>query len=330
MRHLQKRILITGATGQIGSELTPALRARYGSQLVVAAGHRKEPGAEFRDGGPYVTCDVRDRTALATLVQRYEIGTIYHLAALLSVAAEKEPQLAWEVNVSGLVNVLEVARIRGCAVFLPSSIAAFGPETPRDPTPQVTIQRPTTIYGVSKVAGELLGDYYYHRYGLEVRGLRYPGLISPAQPGGGTTDYAVEIFHAALRSGRYRCYLAPDTRLDLMYLPDAIRAAMELMEAAPDRLNHRNAYNLTAMSLTPAELAAAIQRRLPAFTIDYVVDPGRQAIADSWPQRLDDRAARQDWGWAPQYDLERMTKEMLARVAEKMAAELLATGAATP
>jgi nucleoside-diphosphate-sugar epimerase len=314
-----KSILITGATGQIGSELTPALRQKYGAERVVAAGHRKIPAEGFSRDGPYVTCDVRDQTALAGIVRQHKITTIYHLAALLSAAAEREPQRAWEVNVTGLLNVLEIARNQGCAVFLPSSIGAFGPSTPKDLTPQVTIQRPTTLYGVSKVTGELLGDYYHSRYNVDVRGVRYPGLIShTALPGGGTTDYAVEIFYGALQEKRYTCYLKPETKLDLMYMPDAIDAALALMEAEPERLRHRNAYNLTAMSLTPAELAAAIRKHIPDFEIDYRVDPIRQSIADSWPDRLDDRAARHDWGWSPRFDLARMTGEMLAKLAEKL------------
>jgi len=316
-----KRILITGATGQIGSELTPALRERYGAERVLAAGHKRKPDEEISRGGPYVICDVRDREALAGIVRDYEIDTIFHLAALLSAAAEAAPQRAWEINVTGLLNVLEIARSQGCAVFLPSSIGSFGLSTPKDPTPQVTIQRPTTMYGVSKVSGELLGDYYHHRYNLDVRGVRYPGLIShTALPGGGTTDYAVEIFYGALRERRYTCYLEPDTRLDLMYMPDAIRAAIELMAAEPARLRYRNAYNLAAMSLTPAELAAAIKHQIPEFEISYQIDPLRQAIADSWPDRLDDSAARRDWDWEPEYDLERMVKEMLAKLSEKLGA----------
>ncbi|MEN8134621.1 MAG: NAD-dependent epimerase/dehydratase family protein [Thermodesulfobacteriota bacterium] len=314
-----ERILITGATGQIGTELTPALRQCYGAEQVVAVGHTKEPAAQFRSDGPYVSCDVRDKTALAELVRHHQIDTIYHLAALLSATAEKEPQLAWEVNITGLLNVLEVARLHGCAIFHPSSIGAFGPDTPRDHTPQMTIQRPETMYGVSKVTGELLCDYYYRRYGLDARGVRYPGLIShTALPGGGTTDYAVEIFYAALRDRQYTCYLEPTTRLDMMYMPDAIRAAIAIMAADPTRLRHRNAYNITAMSLTPAELAAAIRKHLADFEISYEVDPIRQTIADSWPDQLDDSAARSQWDWAPRYDLDGMTEDMLARLSEKL------------
>ncbi|MCK4839394.1 MAG: L-threonine 3-dehydrogenase [Desulfobulbaceae bacterium] len=318
-----KRILITGATGQIGTELTPALRQRYGTEQVVAVGHKKEPAAQVRSGGPYVNCDVRDKIALAELVRHYKIDTIYHLAALLSATGEKEPQLAWDVNITGLFNVLEVARLHGCAVFHPSSIGAFGPDTPHDHTPQVTIQRPDTMYGVSKVTGELLCDYYFRRYGVDTRGVRYPGLIShTALPGGGTTDYAVEIFYAALGDQQYTCYLEPTTRLDMMYMPDAIRAAITIMAADPAQLQHRNAYNITAMSFTPAELAAAIRKHIGDFKISYEVDPIRQAIADSWPDQLDDSAARSQWDWAPSYDLERMTEDMLTRLGKKLRAQV--------
>jgi nucleoside-diphosphate-sugar epimerase len=307
------RILVTGATGQIGSELVPALRARYGAANVVAAGHRKTPPPELREAGPYATLDIRERGALGALVEQERIDTIYHLAALLSATAEADPQLAWEINMGGLVNVLEVARLFNCALFHPSSIGAFGPSTPPDQTPQVTIQRPNTMYGVTKVSGELLCDYYHCRFGLDTRGIRFPGLIShKTPPGGGTTDYAVEIFPAAINQKQYTCFLQPGTCLDMMYMPDAIRAAMEIMAAEPGRLRHRNAYNLTAMSFAPEELAGEITRHIPGFAIVYQPDPVRQAIADSWPNSLDDSAAREDWGWQPRYGLAEMTREMLA------------------
>lgn len=312
-----KRILVTGAAGQLGSELVPALRARYGEGNVVASDIRR-PGEALAGSGPFETIDCTDGGALAEAVARYRVDTIFHLAAILSAAAEQDPQKAYRVNLQGLYAVLEVARAHGCAVFTPSSIAVFGPGTPADPAPQETIQRPTSMYGVTKVAGELLCDYYHRRYGVDTRGLRYPGLISyVAPPGGGTTDYAVEIFHHALERGRYTSYLAPDTQLDMMYMPDAIRAAIELMEADPARLRHRNAYNVTAMQLTPARLAEALRRHIPGFEIDYDVDPVRQAIADSWPRRLDDSAAREEWGWRPAYDLEAMTADMLAHLRER-------------
>lgn len=313
-----QRILVTGATGQIGSELTPALRARYGAENVVAAGHRAAPDPALAEAGPFLFLDVRDRAALEQAIETHRIDTIYHLAALLSAVAEANPQRAWEINMGGLMNVLEVARLRGCAVFFPSSIAAFGPDDPRQETPQRTSQRPRTIYGVTKVAGELLCDYFHQRYGVDSRGVRFPGLISHvAKPGGGTTDYAVEIFYAASQGRPFACPLRPETRLPMLYMADAIRAAMELMEAAPERLVNRNAYNLAAMSFTPAEIAAAITEVVPAFTMTYAVEPLRQAIAEGWPESLDDSAARQEWGWRPAYDLPAMVREMLHQLAAK-------------
>lgn len=307
-----KRILVTGALGQIGSELVPALRAAYGEATVVAS-DVKRPAEE--GGGPFVALDCTDAAALATIVREHRVGTIYHLVALLSATGERNPQKAYHVNLGTLMHVLEVARETGAAVFTPSSIGAFGPSTPRDPAPQDTIQRPTTMYGVTKVAGELLADYYHHRFGVDTRGVRYPGLISyGSPPGGGTTDYAVEIFHAALERGEYTCFLGPDTQLDMMYMPDGIRAAMELMEAEPSRLRHRNAFNVTAMQVTPERLAAEIRRHIPALRMSYDIDPVRQAIADSWPRRIDDSAAREEWGWAPRYNLAAMTADMLANL----------------
>jgi nucleoside-diphosphate-sugar epimerase len=319
------RILVTGATGQIGSELVPALRRRYGEQNVVAGVHERPADRELAEGGPWRAVDVRDRAAIDAAVadhQPHRIDTIIHLASLLSAAAEEKPQLAWAVNIDGLINVLEVARARGCAVFFPSSIAAFGPLAPADRTPQVTIQRPTTLYGITKVTGELLCDYYHQRHGVDTRGLRYPGLVSlKTLPVGGTTDYAVHIFHAAVKTRHYDCYLKAGTRLDLMYMADAVRAAIALMEADGARLTHRNAYNVTAMSVTPKELADAIARRLPGFTIGYAIDPVRQAIADSWPRRMDDRAAREEWGWKPDYDLDAMVREMLQTLTARLRPE---------
>lgn len=316
-----ERILVTGAAGQIGTELVPALRDRLGAANVIASDIREPdpalatPGAE---PGPFLLLDCTDPAAVDRAVAEGGIDTVFHLAALLSATAERNPQLAWEVNLEGLRNVLEAARVHGCAVFTPSSIAAFGPNTPRDPAPQDAIQRPTSMYGVTKVAGELLCDYYHSRFGVDTRGVRYPGIVSHvAPPGGGTTDWAVEIFHAALDRGRYTCFLGPDTQLDMMYMPDALRAAVDLMETDRSRLLHRNAFNVTAMQVTPQSLAGAIRAHLPHFEIEYEVDPVRQAIADSWPRRLDDSAAREEWGWAPEYGVEAMTAEMLERLAAR-------------
>ena len=287
------------------------LRDRYGAEHVVASDIRMPPAGD--GSGPFEYVDCTEGRQLDSVVRRHEVGTIYHLAALLSAVAEAKPQVAWHVNMGGLYRMLEVARQHRCAVFQPSSIGAFGPSTPKSATPQDTIQRPTTMYGVTKVSGELLCDYYAARFELDTRGLRLPGLISSeAPPGGGTTDYAVEMFHHALRYGHYTCYLRPDTALDMMYLPDALRAMVELMEADGGRLVHRNAFNVASMSVTPDDLAASIARHVPGFRIDYDVDPVRQAIADSWPSSIDDSAARAEWGWQPQYDLERTTVEMLS------------------
>jgi nucleoside-diphosphate-sugar epimerase len=315
-----KRIVVTGAAGQVGTELVPALRSRFGDAAVLATDIRRPHGGVLLDG-PFETVDCMNAQAIAAAVLRHRADTIYHLAALLSASAERSPQLAYQVNMGTLVHVLEVARDAGCAVFTPSSIGAFGPSTPRDPAPQDAIQRPTTMYGVTKVAGELLCDYYHARYDVDTRGLRYPGLISHvAPPGGGTTDYAVHIFYDALEHGHHTCFLGADTQLDMMYMPDAIRASIEVMEADPARLRHRNAFNVTAMQFTPAVLASEIERHVPGFEIDYAIDAVRQRIADSWPRRLDDSAARAEWGWQPQYDLVTMTADMLQQLREKAAA----------
>ncbi len=291
----------------MGSDLVVALRDRYGADNVLATDIREPQGA-LAAGGPFEIMDCTSHGVMDQAVVRFEADTIYHLAAILSAVGEADPHRAYEVNLGGLENTLEIARTSGCAVFIPSSIAAFGPSTPPDPTPQVTIQRPTTIYGVTKVAGELLADYFHLRFGVDTRGVRYPGLISwVTEPGGGTTDYAVEIFYEAIRNGRYTCFLKPGTQLDMMYMPDAIKASIDLMEADSSRLINRNA------------LAAAIQRHIPDFVIDYDVDPLRQGIADSWPRRLDDSAAREEWGWDPDYDLDTMAEDMLLNLRKKLA-----------
>ena len=315
-----EKILVTGALGQIGSELVTTLRDRYGADNVIAS-DIKMPSADALAGaelGLFEHVDCTDRDQIQQAVDRHGIDTVYHLAALLSAVAEERPQKAWEINMGGLYHVLEVARRSGCAVFTPSSIGAFGAGTPQDDTPQDTIQRPSTMYGVSKVAGELLCDYYFKRFGVDTRGVRYPGIISHvAPPGGGTTDYAVDIFYQAVRYQHFTCFLGPGTRLDMMYMPDAIKAAVDVMEADPGRLEHRNAFNVTAMSFTPEELAAAIRKHIPSFEIDYDIDPVRQKIADSWPNSLDDSAARREWDWQPNHDLESMVADMLANVAAK-------------
>jgi nucleoside-diphosphate-sugar epimerase len=318
-RELMKRIFVTGASGQVGSDLVIALRERYGGENVLATDIR-EPEGQLAEGGPFELVDCTDHDAMDKAVSDFSTDTIYHLAAILSAVGEADPHMAYTVNLGGLENTLEIARVRECAIFIPSSIAAFGPSTPPDPTPQVTIQRPTTIYGVTKVAGELLADYFHLRFGVDARGVRYPGLISwVTEPGGGTTDYAVEIFYEAIRNGRYTCFLAPETRLDMMYMPDAIKASLEIMEADPARLINRNAFNIAAMQFTPEDIAGAIRKHIPDFTMDYDVDPLRQSIAESWPRRLDDSAARQEWDWEPDYDLDAMVEDMLVNLRKKLA-----------
>lgn len=314
-----QRVMITGALGQLGTEIATYLTSDYGAREVVCTDIRVDATGALDGVGPFYRCDVRDGAAIAEIVKNHRIDTIFHLAALLSATAEQQPQAAWELNMNGLVTVLEIAREHRAAVFTPSSIGSFGPTTPRDWTPQDTLQRPTSMYGVTKVAGELLCDYYFHKYGVDTRGVRYPGLISnKTPPGGGTTDYAVDIYYEAVRHGRYRCFLKGDTFLDMMYMPDAVRAAVQLMDADPDRLRHRNAFNVTAMSVCPEEIAAWIRRFIPVFEIEYDIDPVRQAIAASWPNRLEDYAARVEWGWEPQHDLESMTRDMLSVLSARL------------
>lgn len=307
--------MVTGAVGQIGSELIPVLRKRLGAEKVIAAGHIKKPEKTLLESGPFQFIDCTDINTIAEVVRRHNVDTIYHLGAVLSASGEKAPQLCWNVNVKGLYNVLEVARQYHCSVFTPSSIGTFGPATPKIKTPQDTLQRPDTIYGVSKVAGELLCDYYHRRFGVDTRGVRYPGLISyKTAPGGGTTDYAVEIYFEAVQHKKYTCYLKKGTFLDMMYMPDAINAAINLMEADPSCLKHRNSFNVTAMSVAPETIAAAIKKVIPEFELNFEIDPLRQAIADSWPDSIDDSAARKEWGWRPEYDLESMTKDVLKNI----------------
>jgi nucleoside-diphosphate-sugar epimerase len=323
MRKMKTKILVTGALGQIGSEMVPELRKRYGADHVVASDIRMMTRDQLlRTEGPFDFLDCTNQRQIQEVVQRHGIRTIYHLVALLSAVGESKPQVAWDINMGSLYRVLEVARQSKCAVFVPSSIGAFGPGTPQDHTPQDTIQRPSTMYGVTKVAGELLCDYYFQRFGIDTRGVRFPGIISHgAPPGGGTTDYAVEIFYEAIRHKHYTCFLKPGTRLDMMYMPDAVKAAIDVMEADPARLVHRNAFNVTGMNFTPEILAAEIRKHIPDFVIDYRVDPMRQAIADSWPNSLDDSAARQEWGWNPQFDLPALVRDMLENLEKKLMVE---------
>lgn len=315
-----KRILVVGAVGQIGSELTLALRERFGAGNVIAAGRKSAPSPALRDSGPFVWCDVTERDKLDQTILEYRIDTVVNMAAILSAAGEKNPQACWNVNVTGLINCLEAAREHKLnQVFCPSSIAAFGPETPRVDTPQDTILKPKTMYGVTKVAGELLCDYYWKRYGVDARGVRYPGIISAETlPGGGTTDYAVEIFYKAIETGSYKCFLKPDTMLPMMYMPDCLKATIDLMEAPADTLKHRGDFNIAACSFNPAMLAAEIQKHIPEFTISYEPD-FRQAIADSWPDSIDDSVARAEWGWKPAFELPAMTKDMIDRLRKRHA-----------
>lgn len=315
-----ENILVIGSTGQIGSELTRELRKKYGNEHVVA-GYIKgaEPKGELKDGGPSAVADVTNGDMLLDVVKKYHIDTIYNLAALLSVVAESKPRLAWKIGIDGLFNILEIARQEHCAVFTPSSIGSFGMETPHDMTPQDTIQRPRTIYGISKVTTELLSDYYYYKYGVDTRSVRFPGIISYLTlPGGGTTDYAVDIFYAAVRKEKFICPIQQGTFMDMMYMPDALHAAISLMEADPTRLIHRNGFNVASMSFDPQIIFEEIKKLCPDFEMEYDVDPMKQAIADSWPNRLDDSAARAEWDWQPKYDISSMTKDMLEQLSKRI------------
>lgn len=311
------RVLVTGAVGQIGSELTVALREKFGGKNVVAMGRKTKPSEELLNGGPFEYLDISDKDGMTALVKKYEIDTVYHMAAILSAVGEKNPDLAYEVNLTGLKNVLNLARELKLKVFAPSSIAVFGPETPRDNTPQETILKPSTMYGVTKVAGELLCDYYAMKLGVDVRGVRYPGIISwKTPPGGGTTDYAVAIYYDAVQKGSYECFVREDTVLPMMYMPDAIKATLDLMDVPLSKLKHHSDFNLAAMSFSAGQLAACIRKRMPSFSVTYKPD-FRQAIADSWPRSIDDSAARKEWGWKPAFDIEKMTDDMLVNLKKK-------------
>ena len=315
-----KNILVIGSTGQIGSELTMKLRAEKGGGVTVA-GYipSAPPTGRLLASGPSEEVNVCNAKQIADVVDKYDIDTIYNLAALLSATAERLPLKAWDIQMNGLINILEVAREKHVAVFTPSSIGSFGPSTPHDMTPQDTIQRPTSMYGVTKVATELLSDYYYHKYGVDTRSVRFPGLISyTTPPGGGTTDYAVEVFYAAVKGEEFICPIAAGTYMDMMYMPDALQAAVNIMTAKPMYLKHRNSFNIASMSFEPETLFAAIRKYIPSLKVRYEVDPVRQAIADSWPDRMDDSCARKEWGWSPTYDLDTMVRDMIANLKKKL------------
>jgi nucleoside-diphosphate-sugar epimerase len=313
-----KKVLVTGAVGQIGSELTMALRKRYGNDNVVACGRKTKPSETLRNSGPFEFIDITKREAVEEVVKEYDIDTFYNMAAILSAVGEERPLLCWNVNINGLYNIIEIAHEHEMTrVFVPSSIAVFGPGTPRINTPQETVLKPTTMYGVTKVAGELLGDYYFKKFGIDVRGIRYPGIISSETlPGGGTTDFAVEIFYEAIKNKKYTCFVKEDTILPMMYMPDCIKATINLMEADVSKLKHHCDFNIASMSFSAGELADEIKKHIPEFKCEYKPD-FRQAIADSWPQSIDDTAAREEWGWKPSYNLPSMTKDMLEKLGKR-------------
>jgi nucleoside-diphosphate-sugar epimerase len=315
----QDKILVIGACGQIGTELTLALRQRYGGETVLAADLKRESDL-LKGTGPFLPLDVMDKTTLQVQVNRHGIETIYLLAAMLSASGELQPQLAWRVNMESLLNTLEAAREEAVQkVFWPSSIAVFGPDAPKKDCPQNAWSTPATVYGISKLSGEQWCHYYFKRYGVDVRSIRYPGLISyKTLPGGGTTDYAIEIFHAAIRGESYSCFLRDDQRLPMMYMDDAVRGTIELMEAPASKLTIRTAYNISGISFTPAEVAAEIKKLIPGFSIEYKPDY-RQAIAETWPESIQDQTARKDWGWQPEYNLGKMTEEMIRHITPELA-----------
>ncbi|MEA4967922.1 MAG: NAD-dependent epimerase/dehydratase family protein [Bacteroidaceae bacterium] len=313
------KILVLGSGGQIGSELTMRLREVYGGANVVATDIKLPLRDEIMQSGPVEQCDATKGEEIDAIVKKYKIDTIYNLVAILSATAEKNPMLGWNIGMGALLNCLEVSKENNCAIFTPSSIGAFGASTPLNGTPQDTIQRPNTIYGVTKVAGELLGDYYYARFGVDARSVRYPGLISNVTlPGGGTTDYAVEIYYAAVKGETFYCPLNQNTQLDMMYMPDALDAAINIMEADPTKLIHRNSFNVTAMHFNPEEIYKEIQKHIPAFKMEYKLDEVRQKIADSWPNWMDDTCAREEWGFNPKFNLESMTIDMIDKLKKKL------------
>jgi nucleoside-diphosphate-sugar epimerase len=313
-----KKILVTGAVGQIGSELTMALRKKYGNENIIASGRKTKPSEKLLNSGPFEFIDITKRETVEKVVKDYDIDTIYNMAAILSAIGEKKPLLCWNVNINGLYNIIEIAHeYEMTRVFVPSSIAVFGPETPRQNTPQETVLKPKTMYGVTKVAGELLGEYYFKKFGIDVRGIRYPGIISSETlPGGGTTDYAVEIFYKAIKNKKYTCFVKKETVLPMMYMPDCIKATIDLMEADISKLKHHCDFNITSMSFSAEELTNEIQKQIPEFVCEYKPD-FRQTIADSWPQSIDDSVSREEWGWKPSYNLASMTKDMLEKLSKR-------------